>query len=104
MKITKQRLEEIIREELDEVLKDLAGKGYVAIPGGLRWVGRDPEKFPSAASTKKMFLKLAAEQQLKLSPSARIRAMMWVDRNWQKMTSRAKAESEIKSYLKDITK
>jgi len=101
MKITKQRLEEIIREELEEVL---ASKGYVPAGSGLRWAGNTREKFPSSQAAKKMFLKLAGEQQLKLSSSARIRAMMWIDRNWQKMTSRAKAESEIKSYLKDITK
>ena len=102
MRITKARLQEIIKEELEEVI---AGKGYVpAGTSGLRWVGRDREKFPSAASAKRVFQKLVDDLQFSLSPSERRRAMMWIDRNWQKMPNREKAELEIKGYLEDIAK
>lgn len=103
MKLTKAALKQIIKEELTEILGGRGARGYTDLGGGkLRWDGsKTREKFPSAALAKKFFLDKVREDEKPLSRQKRTEAMMWIDRNWEKMTTREKAIEQIQDWIED---
>ena len=101
MKITTQRIKEIIHEELSDWKGPPAGPGYERTgKRSLRWAGTK-EKWPSAAAAKRVFQDVIRDAQSRLSPEDRRRAMQWIDGNWEQMPNHATAKEAITQWLED---
>ena len=101
MKITTQRIKEIIHEELSDWKGPPAGPGYERTgKRSLRWTGTK-EKWPSAAAAKRVFQDVIRDAPSRLSPEDRRRAMQWIDGNWEQMPNHATAKEAITQWLED---
>lgn len=101
MKITTQRIREIIHEELSDWKGPPAGPGYERTgKRSLRWSGTK-EKWPSSAAVKRVFQDVIRDAQSRLSPEDRRRAMQWIDGNWEQMPNHATAKEAITQWLED---
>jgi len=100
MKITKQRLKEIIREELSSIGEgyDPHHPGYDVLPGG-GLVRQKQARGMNAAMAKRLFQQIAMDEGDYLSRAERIRAMMWIDKNWSQWETRQEVEEAIKQWL-----
>jgi hypothetical protein len=96
MKITKQRLKEIIKEEVKSW-----SDGYESLPGGgLRWAGSAKRGAPlDQGGTKKLFLQMKNELGLRLSADEQFAAMTWIRDNWRQWETRPEAEEAIRQWL-----
>jgi hypothetical protein len=101
MKIATQRIREIIHEELSDWKGPPAGPGYDRTgKRSLRWSGTK-EKWPSSAAVKRVFQDVVRATEKRLSRDARMRAMQWIDGNWEKMPNHATAKEAITQWLED---
>jgi len=79
MKISKQRLRQIIMEELQNV-----EEAYTQRPhGGLQWNSDQSPGHMTARSAKELFIQMRRERAVVLSRDESIAAATWIDRTWQ---------------------
>ena len=97
MKITKTRLKQIIREELQEAYETLPG-------GGLQWHAprRSGSGQVSSPLVKKLFYQIKKEMGLSLSRDDQLAAMIWIDGNWRNWDTLEAASEAIKQWLAEL--